>query len=144
MSLTGTYRPSPVTHVREQVAAYVRSGGREANTADGLPIIVLTTRGARTGHLRKTPLNRVGHGGKFLLVGSSGGAAAHPAWYHNAVANPTVEIQDGSVTHVMVARELRGIERQEWWQRAVDTFPTYDTYQTMTSRLIPILLCERI
>lgn len=142
--LKGHYEASPVAHVREQVEIYETSRGREGNTADGLPIIVLTTRGVRTGHLRKTPLIRVEHDGKYLAVASSGGAAKHPAWYFNAVAEPAVEVQDGAVVHAMRARELHGDERVEWWRRAVDTFPTYETYQTMTSRLIPILLCEGI
>ena len=142
--LDGPYEASPVPHVREQVETYEMSGGRAGNTADGLPIIVLTTRGARTGHLRKTPLIRVEHDGRYLAVASSGGATTHPAWYFNAVAEPTVEVQDGPATTVMRARELHDDERLAWWCRAVETFPVYGKYQTITSRLIPILLCERI
>lgn len=105
---------------------------------------MLTTKGARSGNLRKSPLMRVEHDGKYLIVASLGGAPKHPVWYFNAVANPTVEIQDGATKQDMTARELTGAEREEWWKRAVDAFPPYADYQRKTSRLIPVLLCEPV
>ena len=144
MPLQGHYEPSPVDRVRQQVADFESSEGQRGNTIRDLPIIVLTTRGARTGNLRKTPLMRVEHDGKYLIVASLGGAPKHPLWYFNVVANPTVEIQDGAAKQDMTARELTGAEREEWWQRAVDAFPPYADYQRKTSRLIPILLCEPV
>jgi deazaflavin-dependent oxidoreductase (nitroreductase family) len=109
-----------------------------------LPVIVLTTKGARTGNLRKSPLMRVEHDGKYLIVASLGGAPTHPVWYHNAVANPTVEVQDGVTRQDMATRELDGDEREVWWKRAVDAFPPYAEYQEKTSRVIPILICEPV
>jgi len=142
MPLQGHYEPSPVDWVRQQVADFESSNGQRGNTMRDLPIIVLTTKGARTGNLRKSPLMRVEHDGKYLIVASQGGAPKHPVWYHNTVANPTVEVQDGATRQDMSARELSGEERETWWQRAVDAFAPYADYQQKTSRLIPILLCE--
>ena len=144
MPLQGHYEPSPVDRVRQQVADFESSEGQRGNTIRDLPVIVLTTKGARTGNLRKTPLMRVEHDGKYLIVASLGGAPKHPLWYFNVVANPTVEIQDGAAKQDMTARELTGAERQQWWNRAVDAFPPYADYQRKTSRLIPILLCEPV
>ena len=144
MPLQGHYEPSPVDRVRQQVADFESSEGQRGNTIRDLPVIVLTTKGARTGNLRKTPLMRVEHDGKYLIVASLGGAPKHPLWYFNVVANPTVEIQDGATKQDMTARELTGAEREEWWKRAVDAFPPYADYQRKTSRLIPILLCEPV
>ncbi|HWN35669.1 MAG TPA: nitroreductase family deazaflavin-dependent oxidoreductase [Pseudonocardia sp.] len=106
------------------------------------PMIVLTTRGTRTGNIRKSPLMRVEHDGKYLIVASPRGAPSHPVWYQNVVANPTVEIQDGATRQDMSARELDGDEREDWWRRAVDAYPAYADYQHNTERIIPILLCE--
>ena len=142
MPLQGHYEPSPVDWVRQQVADFESSDGQRGNTIRDLPVIVLTTKGARTGNLRKSPLMRVEHDGKYLIVASLGGAPKHPLWYFNALANPTVEIQDGATKQDMTARELTGAEREEWWKRAVEAFPPYADYQRKTSRLIPILLCE--
>ena len=144
MPLQGHYKPSPVDRLRQQVADFESSQGQRGNTVRDLPIIVATTKGARTGNLRKTPLMRVEHKGKYLIVASLGGAPKHPLWYFNVVANPTVEIQDGAGKQDMTARELTGAEREEWWKRAVDAFPPYADYQRKTSRLIPILLCEPV
>jgi deazaflavin-dependent oxidoreductase (nitroreductase family) len=145
MPLDGEYEPSPWAVVREQVEIYERSDGREANTApeSGLPIILVTTRGVRSGKLRKTPLMRVAHAGEYALVASKNGSPAHPAWYHNLVADPTaVVIQDGPEPWDAVVREVEGDERQCWWERAVKAYPTYAEYQELTDRRIPVLVAR--
>ena len=105
-------------------------------------MIVLTTRGSRTGNLRLSPLMRVEHDGNYLIVASPGGTLSHPVWYQNVVANPTVEIRDGATRQDMAARELTGAERESWWRRAVAAYPPYADYQRNAGRVIPILLCE--
>lgn len=142
MPLTGEYASSPSDRARSQVERFEASGGREANTLDGVPIVVLTTVGAKTGKLRKTPLMRVEHEGRYAVVASMGGAPKHPVWYHNVVAHPHVELQDGPVKRDYVARELSGAEREEWWARAVAVWPDYARYQERTSRVIPVFLLE--
>jgi len=142
MPLTGECAPSPSDRARTQVERFEASGGREANTLDGVPIVVLTTVGAKTGKLRKTPLMRVEHEGRYAVVASMGGAPKHPVWYHNVVAHPHVELQDGPVKRDYVARELSGAEREEWWARAVAVWPDYARYQERTSRVIPVFLLE--
>jgi deazaflavin-dependent oxidoreductase (nitroreductase family) len=144
MPLVGEYAPSPVDRSREQVELFESSGGREGNTLAGVPIVVLTTVGARSGKLRKTPLMRVEHEGRYAVVASMGGAPKHPLWYHNVVANPRVELQDGAVKREYVARELHGDERAEWWERAVAVWPDYARYQERTSRVIPVILLEPV
>lgn len=144
--LQGGYEPSPVAWVRNQVEAYERSGGREANTLldTGLPIIILTTRGHTSGKIRKSPLMRVEHGGEYALVGSVGGSSRHPAWYHNLKANPSeVTVQDGPEPFEVDVRQLDGEERAVWWKRAVAAYPPYAEYQTRTSRVIPVFLATR-
>ena len=139
----GEYEPSPQAWVREQVEEYERSGGQRANTLrdTGLPVIIVTTRGNRTGKLRKTPLMRVEHDGDYALVASVGGAPAHPVWYHNLKAAPeAVTVQDGAEPFDARVRELSGEERQVWWERAVAAYPPYADYQRKTDRLIPVLL----
>ena len=146
MTLQGEYEPSAWDWVREQVEAYERSGGREANTLrdTGLPIIIVTTRGNKTGKLRKTALMRVEHEGEYALVASMGGAPKHPVWYHNLVADPeAVMIQDGPEPFDARVREVTGEERAEWWQRAVAAFPPYAEYQEKTERQIPVLVASR-
>ena len=146
MPLEGEYEPSPVQWVRDQVEAYERSGGREANTLrdTGLPVIVLTTRGRHSGKLRKSPLMRVEHDGRYALVASVGGAPRHPVWYHNLTADPAAAtIQDGPEPFDVTVRELAGTERDEWWERAVAAFPPYAEYQKKTERVIPVLLATR-
>ena len=146
MSLSGEYAPSPAAWVRDQVAAYEASGGQQASTLrdTGLPVIIVTTRGNKSGKLRKTPLMRVEHDGEYLLVASKGGAPAHPVWHHNLVADPdAVMIQDGPEPFDASARELSGPERALWWQRAVAAFPPYAEYERKTDRIIPILLATR-
>jgi deazaflavin-dependent oxidoreductase (nitroreductase family) len=146
MPLEGEYAPSPQAWVRDQVEAYESSGGQQGNTLrdTGLPVIILTTRGNRSGKLRKTPLMRVEHGGDYLLVASLGGAPTHPVWYHNLIADPEAAmIQDGPEPFDVVVRELEGDERAEWWDRAVAAFPPYADYQKKTTRRIPLLLATR-
>jgi F420H(2)-dependent quinone reductase len=142
----GEYTPSPWDWVRDQVERYERSGGREANTlADtGLPIVIVGTRGNKTGTLRKTPLMRVEHDGEYALVASMGGAPKHPVWYYNLVANPrAVTIQDGPEPFDAEVRELSGEERALWWERAVAAYPPYAEYQTKTERQIPVFVARR-
>ena len=143
MSLDGEYEASPAGWVRNQVRDYEASGGREANTLldTGLPIVVVTTRGARSGKIRKTPLMRVERDGRYLLVGSQGGAPTHPRWCHNLWADPdSVRIQDGPEPRDYSVRELDGAEREEWWDLAVAAYPPYADYQKRTERRIPVFL----
>jgi F420H(2)-dependent quinone reductase len=143
MTPQGTYEPSPSQWVRDQVDAYERSGGTEANTLGdtGLPIIVVTMHGNKTGAVRKSPLMRVEHNGEYALVASKGGAPSHPEWYRNLVADPhDVTIQDGSKPFPVTVREVTGPEREAWWDRAVSAYPPYAEYQQRTSRTIPVLV----
>ncbi|GAA2606507.1 nitroreductase family deazaflavin-dependent oxidoreductase [Streptomyces tubercidicus] len=142
MPLQGEYEPSPTQWVRDQVELYESSGGKEGTTMRGMPVIVLTTRGAKSGKLRKSPLMRVEHDGKYAVVASLGGAPRHPVWYHNVVADPRVELQDGPVRRDMTAREVTGEEKALWWGRAVEAFPDYDEYQKKTDRQIPVFVLE--
>ncbi|GAB3597575.1 nitroreductase family deazaflavin-dependent oxidoreductase [Angustibacter peucedani] len=144
MPLTGEYEPSPERWVREQVATYEASGGTEGTTMRGVPVVVVTNRGARSGKLRKTPLMRVEHDGRYALVASKGGAPEHPVWYRNLLADPTVELQDGPERQDMAARELDGDERALWWERAVAVWPDYASYQRKTDRQIPVFVLEPV
>jgi deazaflavin-dependent oxidoreductase (nitroreductase family) len=146
MTLEGEYVPSPWQWVRDQVETYERTGGREANTLldTGLPIIIVTTRGNKSGTLRKTALMRVEHDGEYALVASMGGAPKHPVWYYNLVADPTaVVIQDGPEPFDAEVREVSGDERAVWWERAVADYPPYAEYQTKTDRQIPVFVARR-
>jgi F420H(2)-dependent quinone reductase len=140
----GEYAPSPARWVRDQVDEYENSGGTEGTTLldTGLPVVIVTNVGARTGKVRKTPLMRVEHDGKYAAVGSMGGAPKHPVWYYNLRANPQVEVQDGTKRIDMIARELTGSEREQWWERAVAAYPPYAEYQQKTSRQIPVFILE--
>jgi deazaflavin-dependent oxidoreductase (nitroreductase family) len=145
MTLTGNYVPSPQAWVRDQVEAYERTGGREANTLfdTGLPIVIVTTKGNRTGAIRKTPLMRVEHGGEYALVGSQGGLPKDPVWVHNLRADPTaVMVQDGPEPWDADVREVTGDERAEWWRRAVAAYPPYEEYQARTDRTIPVFVAR--
>ena len=144
MPVTGTYEPSPDKRSREQVELYESSGGAEGNTLRGKPVIILTTKGAKSGLVRKTPLMRVEHDGTYAVVASQGGAPKHPVWYHNLVADPhAVTIQDGLEPFDVTTREVSGDERAQWWDRAVAAFPPYAEYQTKTTRQIPVLVATR-
>lgn len=140
MPLTGEYAPSPDDWSREQAELFERTNGAEGNEMRGKPIIVLTTLGAKSGKIRKTPLMRVEHDGEYLVAASKGGAPEHPSWYHNIVDAPLVELQDGAVRKDYTPRELSGQEREIWWDRAVEAWPDYADYQTKTDRLIPVFL----
>jgi deazaflavin-dependent oxidoreductase (nitroreductase family) len=145
MTIEGEYEPSPWEWVRDQVETYERTGGREANTLrdTGLPIIIVTTRGNKTGMVRKTPLMRVEHDGEYALVASMGGAPKHPVWYFNLKAHPDdVVIQDGPVPFAAEIREISGAERDEWWTRAVAAYPPYAEYQERTERTIPVFVAR--
>ncbi len=146
MPLDGEYEPSPAEWVRDQVAEYERSGGTRANTLldTGLPIIIVTARGAKTGKIRKWALMRVEHDGEYALVASKGGAPDNPQWYENLRADPTaIMIQDGPEPFDAVVREVTGEEKAQWWERAVRAFPTYAEYQQNTTREIPVLVARR-
>ncbi|TXS39982.1 nitroreductase family deazaflavin-dependent oxidoreductase [Streptomyces sp. OR43] len=144
MPLQGEYEPSPTPHVRDQVEQYESSGGTKGTTMRGMPVIVLTTLGARSGKIRKTPLMRVEHNGSYAVVASLGGAPRHPVWYHNLTADPRAELQDGPVRRDMTAREVTGDEKALWWQRAVEAYPDYADYQEKTDRQIPVLVLEPV
>jgi deazaflavin-dependent oxidoreductase (nitroreductase family) len=140
MPLEGEYEPSPLDWSREQADKYIESGGTEGTDLNGMPVILLTTVGAKTGKLRKTPLMRVEHDGEYAIVASLGGAPKHPVWYYNVVKNPRVELQDGQVTRDYEAREVSGEEKAVWWERAVAAYPPYADYQQKTDRQIPVFV----
>ncbi|MET0324102.1 MAG: nitroreductase family deazaflavin-dependent oxidoreductase [Ilumatobacteraceae bacterium] len=142
MPLDGEYEPSPTDWARKQAELYESSGGTKGTTIRGLPVVVLTSIGAKSGKLRKTPLMRVEHGGRYAVVASLGGAPQHPVWYHNLVADPHVELQDGPLKEDMIAREVTGDERAEWWDHAVAAYPDYAEYQQKTDRVIPVFVLE--
>jgi len=142
MPLQGEYEPSPSDWVREQVEKYERSGGTEGTELRGVPVIVVTSVGSKSGKLRKNPVMRIEHDGVYAAVASQGGAPTHPVWYHNFKANPLVEVQDKTVKKDYRARELTGEERVLWWGRAAQVWPDYDEYQTKTDREIPVFVLE--
>lgn len=142
MPLDGEYEPSTSAWARNQAEKYEATGGQQAGDLYGRPVIVLTTKGAKTGKLRKTALMRVEHEGKYAVVASLGGAPKHPVWYFNIKAHPHVELQDGAVKHDYLAHELVGDAKAAWWERAVAAYPPYADYQTKTSREIPVFLLE--
>jgi F420H(2)-dependent quinone reductase len=140
MPLTGEYEPSTSDWAREQTELFEQSRGTEGNTLRGMPIIVMTSVGARSGKLRKTPLMRVEQDGEYAVVASLGGAPKHPVWYHNLKQNPHVELQDGPVKRDYLAREVTGDEKATWWERAVAAYPDYADYQKKTTREIPVFV----
>ena len=140
MPLSGEYAPSPWDWSREQADKYAASGGAEAADMKGKPIILLTTLGAKSGKLRKTPLMRVEHDGEYAVVASLGGAPKHPVWYYNLTANPHAELQDGPVKKDYRAREVHGDEYALWLERAIAVWPDYAEYQTKTTRTMPIFV----
>jgi deazaflavin-dependent oxidoreductase (nitroreductase family) len=146
MSLKGHYEPSPAEWVRNQVALYEATGGAEGNTLrdTGLPIVIVASRGNKSGQIRKTPLMRVEHDGDYALVASQGGAPTHPVWYYNLVGDPdSVTIQDGPEPFEVSVRIVEGDERQVWWERAVAAFPPYAQYQEKTERRIPVFVATK-
>lgn len=146
MTLTGEYEPSPSQWVRDQVATYEATGGREANTLPGTDdaIVVITSVGAKSAKLRKNPVMRVEKDGVYVAIASKGGAPDNPAWYENFVAHPVVDLQDGPEPKPYRARIVTGEERRQWWDHAVATWPTYAEYATKTDREIPVFVLEPI
>jgi F420H(2)-dependent quinone reductase len=147
MAVEGEYQESPWQWVRDQVSRYESSGGREANTLldTGMPIIVVTMRGNKTGAVRKVPLMRVEHNGEYALVASVGGAPKHPVWYYNLKADPdAVTIQDGAEPMPVRVREVDGDEKAQWWDRAVAAYPPYADYQAKTDRAIPVFVATPV
>jgi deazaflavin-dependent oxidoreductase (nitroreductase family) len=142
MTLNGEYDPSPEKWVRDQVETYESSGGTQGTTLKGVPVVVVTSVGAKSGKLRKNPVMRVEHDGTYALVASKGGAASHPTWYHNLMAHPVVELQDGPDRRDFKVRVVEGEERAAWWERAVEVWPAYAEYQTKTDREIPVFVAE--
>jgi F420H(2)-dependent quinone reductase len=142
MPLQGEYEPSSADWARKQVETFESSNGARGNTMRGLPVIVLTTLGAKTGKIRKTPLMRVESEGRYAVVASLGGAPKHPVWYYNVKAHPHVELQDGPVKQDMTAREVTGEEKAKWWDIAVAAYPDYADYQRKTEREIPVFVLE--
>jgi deazaflavin-dependent oxidoreductase (nitroreductase family) len=136
------YEPHPFEWVRRQVEAIEKSGGAEGMTLRGMPVVLLTTQGAKSGKIRKIPVMRVEHDGRYAAVASLGGAPKHPVWYHNLSAHPHITVQDGTAKHEMVAREVTGAEKNEWWARAVAAYPDYADYQAKTERIIPVFVLE--
>jgi deazaflavin-dependent oxidoreductase (nitroreductase family) len=142
MPLEGEYEPSPWGPIADQVKLYESSGGTEGLELEGQPCIILTTKGRKSGKLRKSPLIRVEHDGHYAVVASMGGAPNHPVWYLNLLANPDVTLQDGPQVFDLRARVVTGDEKAEWWQRATEVWPSYDDYQASTDRVIPLVVLE--
>src|SRR5215471_7060775 len=144
MPVEGEYGPSTRAWVRDQVELYEGSGGTQGTTLrdTGLPVVIITNRGARSGKLRKTPVIRVEHDGRYAAIASQGGAPTHPRWYYNLRSDPLVELQDGPRRRDMIAREVAGDERAQWWERAVAAYPPYAEYQQKTARQIPVFVLE--
>ena len=142
MALEGTYEPSAWPPIAEQVALYESTDGREGDTLEGKPVIILTTRGRKSGAIRKTPLMRVEHDGRYVVVASMGGAPQHPVWYLNLVANPEVTLQDGANVMHLRAHTATPEERELWWPRAAEAWPAYNDYQKNTDRQIPVVILE--
>jgi len=140
--LSGEYEPSPWDVVRDQVELYERTGGREGGTLEGKPCVILTTRGRRSGKVRKVPLIRVEHDGRYVVVASMGGAPRHPQWYLNLEADPHVTLQDGDRVLDLRARTAGPDEKREWWPHATEVWPAYDEYQAGTERDIPVVILE--
>ncbi|MCZ4275531.1 nitroreductase family deazaflavin-dependent oxidoreductase [Rhodococcoides yunnanense] len=144
MPLTGEYEPSTMDWARKQAELLERSGGTEGTTLNGMPVVLMTTKGNKTGKLRKTPLMRVEHDGEYAVVASLGGAPKHPVWYYNVKAEPLVELQDGPDKADYLAREVIGDEKTVWWDRAVAAYPDYADYQRKTDREIPVFVLTKV
>ena len=144
MPLHGDYAPSSSERTRKQVEEFEASDGARANTLRGVPVVILTSVGAKSGQLRKNALIRVEHDGLYAVVASQGGAPRHPRWYYNVVASPHVELQDGADKRDYVAHEATGDEKAVWWKRATAVWPDYDAYTKRTSREIPLFVLTPI
>ncbi len=144
MPLEGEYAPSTSGWARTQAELFEATDGAQGADLRGMPIIVLTSVGAKSGLLRKTALMRVEHGGEYAVVASLGGAPKHPVWYFNLLKTPRVELQDGAVKADYTAREVTGAEKAVWWERAVAAYPPYADYQQKTERQIPVFVLTRL
>ncbi len=144
MPISGEYEPSPTKWVRDQVELIEASGGTDGTTMRGMPVVLLTMLGGKSGKVRKVPLMRVEHEGAYAVVASNGGNPKHPVWYWNLVDHPQIELQDATVKQDMIVREITGAEKAQWWPRCVEAFPPYADYQAKTDREIPLLLAEPI
>jgi F420H(2)-dependent quinone reductase len=144
MPLEGEYEPSPWDRAAEQVRSYEATDGREGGDNQGKPVVILTTRGRKTGKLRKTPLMTVEHDGEYAVVASLGGAPKHPVWYLNLTADPLVSLQDGTELRDYTARVVDGAERDEWWEKATAVWPQYNGYQAKTDRTIPVVVLDPV
>ncbi|MBP0458913.1 nitroreductase family deazaflavin-dependent oxidoreductase [Streptomyces montanisoli] len=144
MPMDGSYEPSSSSMARDQVALIESSDGADGTLLKGRPVVVLTMRGNKSGSIRKTPLMRVEHDGRYALVASLGGAPRHPVWYYNLKADPHVQVQDGAARGDYVTHEASGAERDEWWERSVEAFPDYADYQRETDRVIPVFVAEPV
>jgi deazaflavin-dependent oxidoreductase (nitroreductase family) len=142
MPLEGRYEPNGWDVAARQVEVYESSGGTKGTTIQGAPCVVLWTRGRKTGAVRKAPLIRVEHDGRYAVVASLGGSPKHPVWYLNLLADPAVSLQDGPELRDYVAREVSGEEKAEWWARATEVWPAYDGYQAKTTREIPVVVLD--
>jgi F420H(2)-dependent quinone reductase len=142
MPLQGEYEPSPAKWARDQVEEYESSGGTRGTTLRGIPVVVITSVGTKSGKLRKNPVMRIEHDGVYAAVASKGGAPEHPTWYHNLVGHPLVELQDGTSKGDYTVRVASGEEHELWWGRAVEVWPDYAEYQTKTDRQIPVFVLE--
>ena len=144
MPLTGEYEPGNADWPRKQAELIESSGGAEGTSFDGMGVVLLTTKGSKSGKLRKSPLMKVEHDGEYAIVASLRGAPKHPGWYFNVKAEPLVELQDGTEKHDYVAREVTGDERVVWWERSVAACPLYADYQKKTDREIPVFVLSRV
>jgi deazaflavin-dependent oxidoreductase (nitroreductase family) len=144
MSLQGDYEPSATDWVREQVERILTTGTTDGVTVQDRAIVLLTYRGVTSGKIRKTPVMRVEHDGRYAAVASIGGAPKNPQWYTSFVGEPVVELQDGTVSGEYQAREVTGDEKAEWWTRAVAAYPPYADYQKKTDRVIPVFVLEPV
>lgn len=144
MASTRDYEPSATGWVRDHVEQIVRTGTTEGSTIKGMPIVLMTYRGVQTGKVRKTPVMRVEHEGRYAAVASLGGAPENPQWYAALVKDPVIELQDGTETGRFRAREVDGDEKALWWRRAVDAYPPYADYQRKTDRRIPVFVLEPV
>jgi deazaflavin-dependent oxidoreductase (nitroreductase family) len=143
MPLSGEYAPSTTGWARAQAEKIESTNGAQGTELRGMPVVVLTSRGAKTGKLRKTALMRVEHDGQYAVVGSLGGAPKNPVWVYNVRADPHVELQDGPEKHDYLAHETEGAERELWWKRAVEAYPDYANYQKKTDRVIPVFVLTK-
>ena len=144
MPLEGEFELSPEGWVRDMTEKILESGTTDGVDIKGSPVVLITTKGAKTGKLRKVPLMRVEHDGDYAIVASLGGAPKNPVWYYNVKANPQVDLQDGTILRDYTAREVFGDEKAEWWERAVAAYPDYADYQKKTDRQIPVFVLEPV